>query len=98
GRERMMEKKREKREGDRSFRERGDEGFVEADESTLMGGGDSFKEQIARRDAARKRFEEKRGASREDKTSVVRERAEALREKEKATMDMFMQMAKQKFG
>jgi hypothetical protein len=44
GKEGMLEKKRAKREGDRSFRERGDDGFVEADEGTLMGGGDSFKE------------------------------------------------------
>jgi hypothetical protein len=44
GREGMLEKKRAKREGDRAFREKGDDGFVEADEGTLMGGGDSFKD------------------------------------------------------
>lgn len=44
GREGMLEKKRAKREADRSFRERGDEG-LEADESTLMGGGSSFREE-----------------------------------------------------
>jgi hypothetical protein len=44
GRERMLEKKRERREGDRAFRERGDEG-LDIDERTLMGGGDSFKAQ-----------------------------------------------------
>jgi hypothetical protein len=44
GRERMLEKKRERREGDRAFRERGDEG-LDVDEGTLMGGGDSFKAQ-----------------------------------------------------
>jgi len=117
GHERMLEKKRERREGDRSFRERGDEG-LDIDEGTLMGGGDSFKAQwvlpyitrlirsltqivctvllrrIARRDAARARFEQKR----EDRTSGSRERAAAIREKDKATMDMFMQMAKQKYG
>lgn len=118
GRERMLEKKRERREGDRAFREKGDEG-LDIDEGTLMGGGDSFKAQwvtslasplirlltqivcatvshhrIARRDAARARFEQKR----EEKTSTSRERAVAIREKDKATMDMFMQMAKQKYG
>jgi len=93
GRERMLEKKRERREGDRAFREKGDEG-LEMDEGTLMGGGDSFKAQIARRDAARA----KRGAAREDRMSASQERAAAIREKDKATMDMFMQMAKQKFG
>jgi len=97
GREGMLEKKRVQREGDRAFREKGDEG-LELDESTLMGGGDSFKERIARRDAARKRFEDKRNGPREDRMAVARERADAIREKDKATMDMFMQMAKSKFG
>ena len=40
----MLEKKRARREGDRAFREKGDDGFVEADEKTLLGGGDSFRE------------------------------------------------------
>lgn len=43
GREGMLEKKRARREADKVFREKGDDGF-EADESTLMGGGDSFQE------------------------------------------------------
>ena len=42
GREGMLEKKRARREADRAFRERGDDGF-DLDESTLMG-GDSFQE------------------------------------------------------
>jgi hypothetical protein len=41
GREGMLEKKALKRESDRAFREKGDEG-LEVDEGTLMGGGDSF--------------------------------------------------------
>ena len=53
---------------------------------------------IARRDAARKRFEEKRTTTREDKVATSRERAVAMREKDKATMDMFQQLAKQRFG
>ena len=44
GREGMLEKKKLKRENDRDFREKGDEG-LEVDESTLMGGNDSFKAQ-----------------------------------------------------
>ncbi|KAF9236831.1 hypothetical protein BU15DRAFT_76557 [Melanogaster broomeanus] len=97
GREGMLEKKRARRENDRAFREKGDDGF-EADESTLLGGGDSFRDHIARRDAARKRFEEKRGATREDRVATARERTTAMREKDKATMDMFQQLAKQRFG
>ena len=47
GREGMMEKKRARREGDKAFREKGDDGMVETDEATLLGGGDSFKERCA---------------------------------------------------
>lgn len=42
GRERVLEKKRERRESDRAFRDRGDEG-LDVDEGTLLGGSDSFK-------------------------------------------------------
>jgi len=90
GREGMLEKKRAKRENDRVFRDKGDEG-LEADESTLMGGGDSFKQQIARRDAARQRKQE-------DKTGAIRERVSAFKEKEDATMAMFQKLAKERFG
>ena len=44
GREGMLEKKKLKRENDRDFREKGDEG-LEIDEKTLMGGDDSFRAQ-----------------------------------------------------
>ncbi|KAG5644114.1 hypothetical protein DXG03_009133 [Asterophora parasitica] len=93
GREGMLEKKRARRDADRSFREKGDEG-LEADESTLLGGGDSFRDQIAKRDAAKSRF----NAAREEKAAAARERATAIKQKEQATMDMFQQMAKQRFG
>ena len=43
GKEGMLENKRARREADRTFRDKGDDGF-EADEGTLLGGGDSFKE------------------------------------------------------
>ncbi|KAG6330545.1 hypothetical protein ID866_8542 [Astraeus odoratus] len=97
GREGMLEKKRARRENDKAFREKGDDGF-EADESTLLGGGDSFRDHIARRDAARRRYEEKRASTRDDKEAMTRERTNAMREKEKATMDMFQQLAKERFG
>ena len=45
GREGMLEKKRVKRENDRSFRDAKDDPLGEFDESTLMGGGDSFQAQ-----------------------------------------------------
>lgn len=40
----MLEKKRVKRENDKTFRERGDDGLMETDDNTLMGGGDSFRQ------------------------------------------------------
>ncbi|KAJ7116783.1 hypothetical protein C8R43DRAFT_1038023 [Mycena crocata] len=99
GREGALEKKRARREGDRSFRDRGDDGF-EADESVLLGGGDSFKDQIAKRDAARKRFDQKSGkeSAREEKAAAVRERANVIKEKESATIAMFQRLAKERFG
>ncbi|KAG6840741.1 hypothetical protein C0991_004650 [Blastosporella zonata] len=93
GREGMLEKKRARREADRSFRDKGDEG-LEADESTLLGGGDSFRDQITKRDAAKNKY----NAAREEKVAAARERASQFKQKEQATMDMFQQLAKQRFG
>ncbi|KAJ8085091.1 hypothetical protein PM082_003875 [Marasmius tenuissimus] len=93
GREGMLEKKRMKRENDRAFRERGDEG-LEVDESTLMGGGDSFQAHIARRDAARARADKRH----DEKSGAVKERADAMKAKESATMAMFQELARQRFG
>ena len=39
----MLEKKRVKRSKNKAFRERGEDGFKEADEETLRGGGVSFR-------------------------------------------------------
>lgn len=43
GREAMLEKKQVRRQNDRAFRERGEDG-LDLDESTTMGGGDSFQQ------------------------------------------------------
>ncbi|KAF8079263.1 hypothetical protein FPV67DRAFT_107852 [Lyophyllum atratum] len=93
GREGMLEKKRARRDADKSFREKGDEG-LEVDESTLLGAGGSFRDEIAKRDAAKSRY----SAAREEKAAAARERATVYKQKEQATMDMFQQMAKQRFG
>lgn len=90
----MLEKRKVQREGDRSFREAKDDTFGEIDDSTLMGGGDSFQTRIAQRDAARKRIEEKHASGQDDK----RQRISDIKERDKATMDMFMQMARERFG
>ncbi|KAH0837804.1 hypothetical protein J3R83DRAFT_6001 [Lanmaoa asiatica] len=88
GQQGMLEKKRAWRENDHTFREKGDDEY-EGDESMLLGGKDSFRDQcvvlflthlmfisevyysIARRDASRRRFEEKWAASREDNNGHV---------------------------
>lgn len=53
---------------------------------------------IAQRDAARRRYQEKRQSTVEDKHDTVRDRQEAIRAKDNATMEMFKQLAKEKFG
>ncbi|KAF5323636.1 hypothetical protein D9758_017079 [Tetrapyrgos nigripes] len=97
GREGMLEKKRAKREGDKAFREerggRGDEG-LEIDEGTLMGGGDSFKAAIVRRDAAKTRYEHNNLTARLEKE----QRTNEIREKESRTMEMLRGLAKERFG
>ena len=96
GREGMLEKKRVKREGDRAFREKGDEG-LEVDESTLLGGGDSFRDQcvyiymfysllmlILHCRLARRDMAKKRYEQKnEEKHNAMRERSTAFKEKEK---------------
>ncbi|KAJ7150300.1 hypothetical protein C8R46DRAFT_1124548 [Mycena filopes] len=95
GREGALEKKRARREADSAFRDRGDDGF-EADESVLLGGGDSFRDQIAKRDAARQRFQKKGG--KDERDQEIRSRASAVKEKESATIAMFQALAKERFG
>ena len=53
---------------------------------------------IARRDANRQRFEEKKRQEKDSKYVETRERTTQMREKDKATMDMFKAMAKERFG
>ncbi|OCB86227.1 hypothetical protein A7U60_g6817 [Sanghuangporus baumii] len=98
GREGMLEKKKMRREADRAARDAKDDTLGEYDDSTLMGGGDSFQARIAQRDAARRRFEEKRVTGREEKETAFQERQEAIRSKDRATMEMFKQMARERFG
>ena len=47
GKEAQLEKKRMRRENDKAFRESRDEGGLEMDDRTLMGGGDGFKDMSA---------------------------------------------------
>ena len=57
-----------------------------------------FIHSIAQRDAARRRFEEKRTQARDEREGSIQERRDAMRQKDKATMDMFKQLAKERFG
>ena len=112
GRERLQENKRARRENDRAFREKDGEPDIDAD--ALMGGDSfqarlvssmrghsiviNLFGRMAQRDAARKRFDEKRNIDREAREQAGRERAGALKEKDKATMEMFKALAKERFG
>ncbi|KAF8579250.1 hypothetical protein K439DRAFT_1648531 [Ramaria rubella] len=98
GREGMLEKKRVKREGDRAFRDAKEDAGLEVGEDVLMGGGSSFKERIAQRDAARARFETKKRGDRDSRLNERNERAEQIKEKDRKTMEMFKQLAKERFG
>ena len=98
GRESMLEKKALKRDGDRAFREKGDEG-LEVDEGTLMGGGDSFQAMwvsgfwwtvmwadflyFLSRVARRERGKRKYEQKHEERITAIRERSTAMKEKER---------------
>ncbi|KIJ39935.1 hypothetical protein M422DRAFT_32535 [Sphaerobolus stellatus SS14] len=96
GKEGLLEKKRAKRESDKTFREAKEDAGLEVSEDVLMGGNSSFKEAIARRDAARARWDAKKKT--DPREQDRNERAEQLREKDRKTMEMFKQMAKERFG
>jgi hypothetical protein len=53
---------------------------------------------IARRDAAAARRQERRGQADADRRSAMSERFSEIKSKDAATMDMFKQMAKSRFG
>jgi len=111
GREGTLEAKRARRENDRTFREK--EAEDDFGDDFLMG-GDSFKSRyihelhrciiltscfrIAQRDAAKQRREAKLQMQREEKGAETREKVATMREKDKATMDMFKALAKERFG
>ncbi|KAH7334637.1 hypothetical protein B0J17DRAFT_617691 [Rhizoctonia solani] len=101
GREGLMEKKRARREEDNAMRNRKEDGGLEMSEDVLMGAGssDSFKAAIARRDAARARWAEKKTATGSGSGSgPANERMEAMKAREAETMAMFRNMAKERFG
>ena len=53
---------------------------------------------IAQRDAAKQRREEKLQMQREGRGVDARQRITVMRDKDKATMDMFKALAKERFG
>jgi hypothetical protein len=53
---------------------------------------------LAQRDAARARFEAKRRTDKDARVNERSERAEQIKEKDKKTMEMFKQLAKERFG
>jgi hypothetical protein len=53
---------------------------------------------LAQRDAARARFDAKRRPERDARLVERNERAEQIKEKDQKTMEMFKQLAKERFG
>lgn len=53
---------------------------------------------LAQRDAAKKRAEERKQSFRDEKGATIRDRQDAMREKEKQTMEMLRKMAREHFG
>ncbi|KAF8600620.1 hypothetical protein BDV93DRAFT_538677 [Ceratobasidium sp. AG-I] len=98
GREGAMDKKRARRDEDRAMRDRKEDGGLEVSEDLLLGAGssDSFKAAIAKRDAARARWAEKKQAGGGGGPS--NERVDAMKARDAQTMAMFQNMAKQRFG
>lgn len=97
GREAVVERRRERAAQHRSFAERNqvDDDVTDAlSEETIMGYGDSFRAALAARDRASTHATERRAVRGEDLAA----RREAQRSKEQATMSMFHQMARERFG
>lgn len=57
-----------------------------------------FQERIRQRDAAKQRTEEKKYGHREERLAAAKERTDAIRHKDAATMEMFKRMAAERFG
>lgn len=102
-RERRLEKRQAVNEKMREFRDKspGGGGDGGADESEVMGGGDSLEEHRKMKAAEQKRKSE-RQTRREEFERAKREEIEARRkvwrEKEEGTMSMLKDLAKQRFG
>ena len=87
GRDRLQEKRAERRESNRAMaqsREQGD--MVFGEDFLLGGGGSSFQDAIRRRDAARRNS--KRGREALEKKAVLDDKKAELRQKEDSTMAM----------
>ncbi|OAF62588.1 hypothetical protein VC83_01085 [Pseudogymnoascus destructans] len=99
-RERQLEKKREKNETMKSFREKSP-GAAEVPESELMGGGDSLGEFKAKKQEFERKKNDRELRREEMLMARAAERDERLqeyREKEDKTMAMLRGLARQNFG
>lgn len=96
GRERMIEKRRMENAKRRQFDDRDYD--VELGDGDLIGGGDDFKARLAARNAAAGRREQARANEAQRRTELNADRFQAMREKDKATMDMLKKMAEERFG
>ncbi|TYJ57827.1 hypothetical protein B9479_001437 [Cryptococcus floricola] len=98
GREGRIEERRAVNAENRLHREKDTTAGLEVDEKTLMGDSNSFAAALRRRDEAEARRREKKEYRNQDQRAAVSERLSERKTKEDATMEMFKQMAKQRFG
>ncbi|KAL7409671.1 hypothetical protein BDY24DRAFT_372417 [Mrakia frigida] len=100
GREGRIEKRRETNASNREMRNKSP-GGLEIDDATLMGtggAGDDFAARIAARDRGAAQQQDRRAQQADARRSAVGTSSSALAERNKATMDMFKNLAAAKFG
>lgn len=94
GRDRMIEKRRERNEGNRAFADRHEDG-LEVDERDLY---DDPHPTITERGRGESKREQVRRERAEEKRADLEERVGKLKEKDERTMEMFKAMAAERFG
>ena len=99
GKERLIEKRREKREIQIEYqRQKDDTNAPEIDDRNLFGSNNSFQEAVKARDRAHEKRTGKNSNFKIEKQIIMNEKLTAMKSKEDQTMAMFRAMANNKFG
>ncbi|PNS20755.1 hypothetical protein CAC42_2686 [Sphaceloma murrayae] len=98
--DRLLEKKREKLEANRSFRESKDGGVEEVGDKDLLGdeGAEAYKAQLKEHERRKTEREVRKEEVLRARAAEREERLAAHRAKENKTLDMLKEIAKQRFG